>query len=385
MIQWRTISKIALAAGLGVVLIAAGCLSSGDNSAGPLEGSTVKVGVIIPLTGGGAAFGEAVKNMLDLAVNRVNTAGGANGAKLELVYEDGQCDPKTGTAAAEKLVSVNKVHVIIGGVCSGETLGAVSVTEPAKVILISPSASSPKISEAGDYVFRTYPSDNGKGTILAKYAIDKKFKKVATLAEQSDYALGIKDVFDKALKDGGVESLVETYTKESSDFRTQLLKFKSAGVEAIFLDPQTPDKGLLMLNELKEMNFHPLLLTQEVLGTDTDTLAKAKDFAEGMITADVIPPVDGIFNGIKAEYKQLYGKDVNYDAISAGAYDALMVVRDAIVAAKGDNADTMKTFLYSIQNYLGANGIFSMDKNGDPTLTHSIMVIKNGKPEVPKK
>ena len=319
-----------------------------------------------------------MRNVTNLAVDKVNLSGGINGKKLEIVFEDGQCDGKYGTAAAEKLVNVDKVNVIMGGTCSGETLGAATVTEPAKVILISPGASSPKISEAGEYVFRTYPSDNGKGAVLAQYAINQKWKKVGTIAEQSDYTLGLKDVFDKGLKDGGVESYVETYTKESSDFRTPLLKLKNDGAEALFIDPQTPDKGLLILNQLKEMNWSPKLLTQEVLGTDTATLAKVKAQAEGMITADVVPPEDGGITQLRADYKTKYNKDLNYESIGSGAYDAVMVLKDAISASKGD-VDKLKAYLYSLKDYKGVNGTFGFDVNGDPTLKHALLIIKDGK------
>jgi branched-chain amino acid transport system substrate-binding protein len=371
--------KAGIVAGFSLLAVAGGCLS--DGSVGPnllTDGTTVKIGAIAPLSGSASAYGEIVRNVTNLAVDKVNLSGGINGKKLEIVFEDGQCDGKYGTAAAEKLVNVDKVNVIMGGTCSGETLGAATVTEPAKVILISPGASSPKISEAGEYVFRTYPSDNGKGAVLAQYAINQKWKKVGTIAEQSDYTLGLKDVFDKGLKDGGVESYVETYTKESSDFRTPLLKLKNDGAEALFIDPQTPDKGLLILNQLKEMNWSPKLLTQEVLGTDTATLAKVKAQAEGMITADVVPPEDGGITQLRADYKTKYNKDLNYESIGSGAYDAVMVLKDAISASKGD-VDKLKAYLYSLKDYKGVNGTFGFDVNGDPTLKHALLIIKDGK------
>lgn len=379
MVHTRKLTLVGLIAGFSILAIAGGCLSSGTSVGGPLSsGDTVKIGVIAPLTGGAASYGEVVRNTLNLAADKINAVGGINGSKIQLVYEDGQCDGKFGTSAAEKLTSVDKVKFIIGGTCSSETLAAATVTEAAKVLLVSPGSSSPKVSEAGDLVFRTYPSDNGKGKVLAQYAIDQKYKKVGAISEQSDYALGLKGVFEDALKAGGVEVTSETYTKENSDFRTQLLKMKNAEVEAVFVNPQTPDKGLLILNQMKEMGFKAKIMTQEVVGTDTDTLKKAGDFVEGAVTADVLPPEDGGIAAFRADYKAKYAKDLNFESIAAGAYDAMYLLRDAM-AAKGDDVDQVKAYLYALTGYKGINGTFGFDKNGDPTLSHALLVIKGAK------
>ena len=160
--------------------------TSGQIQPAPQQG-TYKVGVMLPLTGDGAAYGLPIQKSIKIALDEVNAKGGVNGRMLEPVYEDSKCNPKDGNAAAQKLVNVDKVKVIIGGVCSGETMGAAPITEANKVILISPSATSPDITKVGDFVFRVAPSDAYAGTVAAQYAYNElSARKAAIIAENTN-------------------------------------------------------------------------------------------------------------------------------------------------------------------------------------------------------
>ena len=144
-----------------------------------------KIGVMFPLTGDAAIYGMPAQMSAKIAVEEINSKGGVNGRKLELIYEDSKCNPKDGNAAAQKLVNIDKVKVIIGGYCSGETLGAAPITESNEVILISPSSSSPDITKAGDFVFRLAPSDAFAGVVASDYAFNEmKSKKAAKFQKQ---------------------------------------------------------------------------------------------------------------------------------------------------------------------------------------------------------
>src|SRR3989338_266462 len=162
----------------------------------PTGQASYKIGVMLPLTGDGAAYGLPIQKALKIAFDEINAKGGVNGAKLDPIYEDSKCNPKDGNAAAQKLINVDKVKVIIGGACSGETLGASPLTESNKVILISPSATSPDVTNAGDFVFRVAPSDAYAGTVAAEYAYNElNARKAAIIAETTDYTQGLARVF----------------------------------------------------------------------------------------------------------------------------------------------------------------------------------------------
>ncbi|MDP3794172.1 MAG: ABC transporter substrate-binding protein, partial [Candidatus Uhrbacteria bacterium] len=162
-----------------------------------VESSEVTIGWIGPLTGDAAAYGIPLQKATMLAAEEINAAGGVGGKKLVVAYEDGNCDGKGGAAAAQKLISINKVQIIIGGTCSGETLGFTPIANENKVVVFSPSASSPDLTtKGGDYAFRFYPSDALAGKVAASYAMDTfKAKKAAVITANTDYAQGLHRVF----------------------------------------------------------------------------------------------------------------------------------------------------------------------------------------------
>jgi branched-chain amino acid transport system substrate-binding protein len=131
-----------------------------------LKGDTVKIGFIGPLSGEAASYGESMRQGVELAVEQINSKGGIGGKKIEMIYEDGKCAGKDAASAAQKLVSVDQVKFIVGAGCSGETIAAAPIVEPAKVLTLSPVSSNATISTMGDYIFRNHPSDNDAGTML---------------------------------------------------------------------------------------------------------------------------------------------------------------------------------------------------------------------------
>ena len=125
----------------------------------PTSTGPFKVGVILPLTGDAASYGEVMRNIYQLAIKEVNDAGGVNGNKIELIIEDGKCDGTGGASAAQKLVNVDKVKVILGGFCSSESLAAVPIVESAKVALFSSGSSNPGLTGKSRVICRNFTAD----------------------------------------------------------------------------------------------------------------------------------------------------------------------------------------------------------------------------------
>ena len=122
------------------------------------EEKEVKIGAILPLTGDAALYGEICKSAADLAVEDINAKGGIRGRQLAIIHEDSQADPKLAVSAANKLISVDKVSAIMGAMGSSEVLALAPILNEKKVVLVSPAATSHKISDSGDYIFRTIVS-----------------------------------------------------------------------------------------------------------------------------------------------------------------------------------------------------------------------------------
>ena len=367
-----------------VALILSACVQQvsqpSNNQAQPpaLQGS-YKIGVMMPLSGDGAAYGLPIQKAFKIALDEVNAKGGVNGKKLEPIYDDSKCNPKDGNAAAQKLVNVDKVKIIVGGVCSGETLGAAPITEANKVILFSPSATSPDITKAGDYVFRDAPSDAYAGVVASNYAyIQLKARKAALISETTDYAQGLRKVFkDNFAKSGGEIVADETYNPEDTDFRTQVTKIKAANPDLVYLIPQAPAKGILLIKQLKEAGVNAQLLTAEVLIGRNVFKDNSADM-EGLIgieqKVDEKAPKTA---ALLAKYRQQTGEEAPFPGYMSGTYDAVYLIADAI-AKNGYDSEKIKDYLYQVKDYDGAVGKLTIDQNGDAILDYSVEQVKSG-------
>ena len=344
-----------------------------------MQGS-YKIGVMYPLSGDGAAYGLPLQATTKIAADEINAKGGINGKKLELIYEDGKCAPKDGNAAAQKLINIDKVKVIIGGACSGETLGAAPLANENKVVMISPSATSPDITtKGGDFVFRLAPSDAYAGIVAAYYAFnDLSAKKAAVISESTDYAQGLRKVFkENFAKQGGEVVADETYNPEDTDFRTQVTKVKAANPDIIYLVPQTTPKGVLLVKQVKEAGVKSQLLTAEVLIGRNVIKDNAAD-VEGLVGIeqrfdDKAPKAAPVI----AKYKQQSGEEPPFPAFMSSAYDIVYLISDAI-AKNGYDGEKIRDYLYAVKDYDGAVGKVTIDKNGDVILAFSIKQVKNG-------
>ncbi|MBS3101096.1 ABC transporter substrate-binding protein [Candidatus Woesearchaeota archaeon] len=342
---------------------------------------TYKIGVMLPLTGDAAAYGISEQRGIKIALDEINAKGGINGRKLEAIYEDSKCNPKDGNAAAQKLVNIDKVKVIIGGACSGETLGAAPITEANKVILISPTASSPDVTNAGDFVFRTYPTDAYAGIIASEYAYnDLQARKAALVTETTDYAQGLRKVFKENFAKLGGEIVVdETYNPEDTDFRTQVTKVKSAEPDLMYIVPQTPAKGLLLLKQMKELGLNQPIVTAEVLIGKKNVVDNPTDL-EGIIGVELkFDEKTPKASALLSKYKQVSGEDPEFPSFIATAYDAVNLIADAIIQ-NGYDSEKIRDYLYAVKDYDGAAGKITIDENGDPIMEYSILQVKNSQP-----
>ncbi|HLD63847.1 MAG TPA: ABC transporter substrate-binding protein, partial [Candidatus Peribacteraceae bacterium] len=150
----------------------------------------IKIGFIGPLTGDAAALGVDILHGIQIAVDDANATGGIDGRQIQIVAEDGRCTGADAASAAQKLINVDKVVAILGGQCSGETLAIAPIAEAAGVPIISAISSNPDVTEAGEFIFRVYPSDALKTVVMAKYFADNDWKRVAILTTNADFSVG---------------------------------------------------------------------------------------------------------------------------------------------------------------------------------------------------
>lgn len=145
---------------------------------GKKDAGTIKIGAVLPLTGDVATFGQSTKNGIQLAVDETNKKGGILGKKIETVYEDDQNTPSSSANAGQKLINNDNVIALIGSVTSKCSIALGPIANESKIPMITSDSTNPKVTQAGEYVFRACFIDPFQGTVLAKYATeDLKAKK----------------------------------------------------------------------------------------------------------------------------------------------------------------------------------------------------------------
>ncbi len=350
--------------------------SDAEEKAVVIPDGPIILGAMAPLSGEAVIYGNAFKSATDLAVEQINAAGGVNGHQLQLIWEDEKCTPQDGATVAQKLVEVDKVKYLIGSVCSGSTLAAAAITEPAGVLLFSAGASSPDLSTAGDFVFRTYPSDGVGGQVLSAYVFKELGKKkLAVLSEQTDYAQGLRKTFTNTFAQLGGEVVSdETYITGDTDFRTQILKMKSADPDVVFVNPQTPVSGTLVLKQLKENGVQVQVLINDAM-LSLDTIKQNGSLFEGVYSAT--PELDSSREPTKKfldAYQARYQKATEYPAYLASAYDQVYMLKEAFEEV-GIEPAAVRDWLYQVKDWPGALGDITIDENGDPLIGYHIKVI----------
>jgi branched-chain amino acid transport system substrate-binding protein len=344
-----------------------------------VSGNTVKIGIMLPLTGDAATYGEPMDNVIRLAANEINAQGGINGKPIELLIEDSKCDGTAAVNAAQKLINVDGVRVIAGEMCSGETLPIVPIAEKAKVVVLSGGASSPKLTGISPYFFRDYPSDSAQGKILADEAYNvKHWKTVAFMQEQTDYASGIYSVFNSEFQSLGGKTLNQSFQTSATDFRSMLVSLKAQNPDALFIDTQTPQQVDRVLKQLQELGWKLPLIINDATAGDPATLKADASLLEGTITAVFgVDPTNQKFEHLLSAYKAQYGIDVIEQGYAQTMYDELYLLVDGIKQV-GYNGTALAKWSRTINGWQGASGAITIDANGDRVGGDTLEVVHNG-------
>ncbi len=337
---------------LGVLLSA--CSPVADDGTGP-----IKIGYIGPLTGEAASYGVDTLNGTELAVAEINAAGGINGRLIELITEDGRCTGTDAASAAQKLVNVDKVVAIIGGQCSGETLAAAPIVESAGIVMISPVSSSADVTNAGDFIFRDYPSDGLKTKAMAGYFEKEGIEKVAVITENTDFAVAFRDALKENIGDAMVfDEVVEPGTK---DYRSLMARLKDMEFDAFFPNGQSTGTMGAMMQQLREQGLDQLAISHDV-AQDASMFDIAPEAVQGLLAVGV--PAVNTDSAFGTKFLAEQGEPQAALLFAAQAYDAMRVLAQAI-GEVGTEGTAVRDYLYDLDGFDGIVGRFSFDDNGD--------------------
>lgn len=325
----------------------------------------IRIGAILPLTGNAANAGINTKMGIDLALQKINDAGGVDGKLIEIIYEDCQGQPSKGVSAIQKLINVDKVQSIIDNSLSNVTLAIAPIADTNRIIIISTGASSPKISSAGDYIFRIWNSDELEGEIVAKYASDSlKIKNYGTIYINNEYGIGLKNVFEKSVSDlDATIKFSDAFQPNSKDFRSLISKFMKKKLNTIYLVGY-PEECSSIIRQLKELGFNGTILGTIVMADpivqNALTQTKYVTYYPLPVSPDTTNKAFSIFLN---DFRSKYNED---PPILAGeGYDALNILIKAISETSVYSGSTIKDYLYKMELFNGASGMIKFDLNGD--------------------
>jgi len=339
---------------------------------GPRE--TVKIGVILPLSGKVAGPGQDLANALELGLEDINK----ERSVIKLVYEDSQCDPQKAVTAYNSLVKVKGTKIIIGAFCSSSTLAIAPLAEQDKVILISPASSAESISEAGDYIFRNHTKDSDEAKKLADFVVSR-YKNLAIMYSISNDAIAQREKYfsEEFQKKGGVTKERITFTDDQRDFRTDLAKIKQKEeeIDAIYVLAYTVANQSAIIKQMKELGIQKQIIGDKSWAT-SELLDAVGDLVEGVVytEAEFRRSTSPEFWG---KFKERFKKEP--PSWAAEGYDILMILTQ-IIFDKKCSTDTIciKDKLYKVKNYPGVAGNTSFDENGDAIKEIILKIIKNG-------
>ena len=347
-------------------VIAALGVAAGMAFGAAAQAQTIKIGVVGPTTGAVTQYGDMVREGVDTAIERINAAGGVNGKKLETVVIDDGCEPKQGPVAANRVVN-SKIGFVVGHVCSGATIAAADVYNNEGVVMVTPSATSPALTDGKNYefIFRTIGRDDQQGPAAAKFILDKiKPKKVAVLHDKQSYGQGIATAVKNDLEKGGVTvAFFEGINAGDSDYSAVITKLKSQGVDFVYYGGYHPEMGLL-LRQAAEQGVKAKWMGPEGTG-NPDINAIAGDAVEGMLVA---LPADFTQNAANADIvKAFQAKKRNAaGAFQMTAYTATQVIADGIKGAGTDDPTKVAKYLHA-NSFDTPIGKVSWNKQGDLT------------------
>jgi len=341
------------------------------------EAKVYRIGAVLPLNGSAESYGRSVQNGLMLALEEINKAGGIKGKQLDILTEDDGSDEKKAVEKANSLISSSNVPLIIGGVTSNLALAIEPVCEEKKVVLLSPTASSPKLTGIGPYFFRNYPSDTLEGRVMAEYAVRRmKVRSAAILYIDNEYGQGITKVFkDRFGELGGTISFEKAYPAGTTDFDDYVKQIKANPPDAVYL-PGYYTEIAEILKEMKSQKIQAKLMSTQGMAQPM-ILEIAAEEAEGIVYPQPPYDPDGGDPEIKRfvdAYKAKY--PTKPDVQAAFAYDALRIVAKAIENCANYPQDLRARLADT--NFRGVTGEVEFTSSGDVNIRPLMFQIKDG-------
>lgn len=352
-------------------------------SAEAMAADSVKIGMIFPVTGSVAYDGQAVASGVNAAISYINQKGGIlGGRKIELELVDSACQPAQAVSAAKRLIAQVDVKAIIGDFCSNATTALQQVTEEAGVVLITPVAVSPLLTERGAKLFfRNNATSAMHAKVFSKYVSEVlKLKTIAIIAKNDEYGQLDSKIYTQLYQELGNPKLLYTgfFGATDEDFSSQLTKAKSMKVDSVYVIAQT-EQGANVLRQMRNLGMTDVTALGAGALFNPKVVELAGKAAEGMYVYSPYDPA-ATNAGMKL-FKEEYFKRTSKESglYEAMGWDTLTILAEAIDRA-GTEKDGVKIAAQLRRTeFDGPRGKITFDEKGQARITTKIVQVQKGK------
>lgn len=347
--------------------------------------TTAKIGAVYALSGTFAIYSPTIRNAIDMASADLNAKGGL---QLQVLLEDDRSTKDDAINVYQKFIQRDNALLIMGPLTGGQVFAAAPLAQRAKVPVMLTSVATPGVTKVGDYVFRTSVESATIIPNTVKVAKDQlKIAKVAQIYTNDDqFSVGEFKAYEAALKASGISvATVETVRTGDVDFSPQLTKIKSLGVDAIVISSQGQESVGLMTQARK-------------LGMDKVHFLGGNAFNSSGVVKEAAKAMEGALSATPWSVGMTHAKNIDFvkryrdkfksdpDWLAAQTYDALFIIKQALLDAKIGKADSvaaartkLRDSLAAIRSYDGVLGKIEFTADRDPVVAGAVIKVENGK------
>jgi branched-chain amino acid transport system substrate-binding protein len=378
---------------LGALLLIQGCGKAPEATA---PKAPIKVGALFSITGPASFLGAPEEKTAQMLVEKINAAGGIDGAKLELVIKDTASSPEKAVSFAKQLIEEDKVVAIIGPSTSGETMQIKTLCEESQVPLISCAAAETIVNPLAKCVFKVAPKDSQAVTWIYRTMKDQGLTNIAIVSSTDGFGAAGKKQLEDLAKTQGITILAnEVYDKQATDLTDVLTKIKgNSSVQAVVNWSIVPAQSIVAKN-MKQLGLNVPLFQSHGFANpkyaqQAGAAAEGTLFPAGrLVVVNELPdshPQKAVLAAYKKDYESRYKEDVS--TFGGHAYDSLMIVVEAIKKAGGPDRQKVRDAIESRQGFVGTAGVFNFsptDHTGLDLTAFEMITVKDGKFTIYKK
>lgn len=365
---------------VGVSLAASGCSGQGTGASASGTGP-LRIGVVLPLTGEVAIDGQLESEGIKLAVAQINAAGGVGGRPIEAKFEDGACDPAASAAAAQKLITRDKVLALDGAFCSSATAAIMPIASRARIPFLSATSTAADLTEKGDKWFSRFAPTEGLMSRAAVPLIVEKeqLKKAYIIVVNDDYGISYLNANKASLQQAGVQLAgTQAFAGNTQDYAPLITQMDRSGADSVFVAADTSPTANLF-KQLAQLAGRRLVRVSAQVAASSQFIEVATPAAaEGIyVTTPYVPQSSAPRNGAFVQaYQAKYGKQPESGA--AGGYDAMYLLADALKRSKGEGGQTLQDAIRA-SDVQTVRGRLTFDGSGQGFADFFLAQIRGGK------